>query len=279
MMIPNLSHTNLIAATLAVATLAVAQAASADLVNRWSFSETGGAGTVLVDSVGGQNATITDVGANNGDVGTSNAGQVTLTGGAKADSDFVSLPNNILNIHTDATIELWATNITVQNWSRLFSFGSTTSNNLFMSWTKGTDLNSDRVGFTIGSENRIDDSMSPYTLNTEYHVAMVIDDDGGAGGITQVSVYRDGAFRGSFDTTYDLNQLIETENTLGRAKFNDNVANALFNELRIYDGALSAAEVAASFAEGPNSIIPTPAALPAGLALIGLGAMRRGRRG
>lgn len=273
MMNRNLSHVSLSA--LATAIFAMTSPASAALVNRYSFSETGGIGTTLVDSVSANNATITDVGANNGTVG---GGQVTLAGGPKGASDYVTLGSNLLNVHSDATIEMWGTQNAVQNWGRLFSFGSSTTNNLFMSWTRGTTLTQDRAGFKIGgSESRISDSMAPYALGTEYYVAMVIDDDGGAGTDTRVSLYLDSVFQGSFDTTYNLNQLVETENTLGRAKYPDNVASASWNEFRIHDVALSELSISENFAgtadEATGSIstapfvpspAPTPQATPSG---------------
>ena len=99
------------AAALATAWLAIGTA-DAGLVHRWSFSESGGAGTVLVDSVGGANATITDGGANDGTVA---GGQVTLAGGAKGSSDYVSLPASLLSGLSSVTIETWATQHSVQN--------------------------------------------------------------------------------------------------------------------------------------------------------------------
>ncbi|HOD80670.1 MAG: PEP-CTERM motif protein [Planctomycetes bacterium ADurb.Bin126] len=232
------------------ALLAAAAAAPAGLINRWSFSETGGAGTILVDSAGGANATIIDVGASDATVG---GGQVTLTGGAKTSSDYVALPANLLNIYGSATVETWATQISVQNWSRVFDFGSSTTNNLLMSWTQGTNFSSDRAAFKIGStETNGNNFNAPYTLNQQFHIAMTVVDNGAG---STVSIYRDGAFRGSFSTPYTLNQLVETSSALGRSQYNDSTANASYNELRIYDTALSRLDVARSYVAGPDNLI------------------------
>lgn len=64
-----------------VVALALGSVVEGALVNRWSFSEAGGATTVLVDSVGGAHGVITDGGTSDATVG---AGQVTLAGGARA---------------------------------------------------------------------------------------------------------------------------------------------------------------------------------------------------
>lgn len=229
-------------------------ASQADLANRYSFSETGGGGTVLVDSVGGAHATIVDLGGNDGVVG---GGQATLAGGDKAISDYVALPADLLSPYADATVELWATQHSVQNWSRLFDFGSSTTNNLLMAWTQRTNLNSDRAAFKIGNaETNGDNFMAPYELDVEYHLAMVIDDDGGPGGMTNVGLYRDGRYRGSFDTEYDLSQLVETSSALGRSQYEDATANASWNEFRIYDGALTEGRLYKNFLDGPDDVDP-----------------------
>jgi hypothetical protein len=84
------------------------------------------------------------------DLGASNAilsdTEITLTGGGKGTSDYIDLPDGIVSSLGDAvTFEAWATQISVQNWSRIFDFGTSTSENVFMSWTSGTTLNADRV--------------------------------------------------------------------------------------------------------------------------------------
>jgi hypothetical protein len=67
---------------------------------------------------------------------------------------------------------------------------------------------------------------------------------------------------------------------LGRSQFSpDPFFNGSINEFRIYDQALSGAEVAASFAAGPDTIVPEPSGVV--LALVGgLSALvlRRDRR-
>ena len=116
---------------------------AADLAHRWSFNGD------LVDTVGGQNAVIVNDGAN--DAILSNT-EVTLTGGAKGASDYIDLPDGIVSSLGDsATVEIWATQLSVQNWSRIFDFGVSTTENVFMSWTMGTGLNSDRVEW-LGAE-------------------------------------------------------------------------------------------------------------------------------
>jgi len=223
--------------------------AEGGLAHRWSFSESGGAGTTLVDSVGTADATIVDVGGNDGTVG---GGQVTLVGGTKGSSDYVDVPDGLISGLADVTIETWATQHSVQNWSRVFDFGHDTNNNLLMSWTFGTDINRDRVAFKIGAEHVVDDKMRPYTLNQQFHIVMTVDDDGGPGGQTQVKVFRDGIYRGTLNTPHNLSQLVDDNNFLGRSQYGDNTANASWNELRIYDQELSEGQILNSSNQGPD---------------------------
>ena len=103
---------------------------AADLAHRWSFNGN------LKDSVGGKDAVIVDQGANNATLSNT---AVALAGGGKDASDYVDLPDRILSsLGNSAAIEVWATQRAIQNWSRVFDFGSSTTHNVFMSWTRGT---------------------------------------------------------------------------------------------------------------------------------------------
>lgn len=226
----------------------------AGLKNRWSFNGS------LADSVGGQNAAVVEVGANNTSL---SATQITLTGGTQAASDYVDLGDQVLpNGTTPVTIELWATPLSVQNWSRIFDFGSATTENLFMSWTRGTTLAQDRVEWvdTAGTTTS-NDTCQPYTLGVEVHIAMVIEPGAGTGGTTRVTWYRAaatnsvlGVARGSFDTTNTLAMLNDTNCWLGRSQWPDNTANASYNEVRIWNRALSAGDLQALHTTGPDAV-------------------------
>jgi hypothetical protein len=232
-----------------VVNLTLTAPAAPTLRHRWTFSETGGAGTTLVDDVGDADATILDVGTQNATVG---GGQVTLAGGDVNQADFVAIPEGVLSSLGNATIEVWATQISVKRWARIFDFGSGTSNYLFMSWTRSEDLDTDRVEWFGPANVTTDFLMAPYTLGSEFQIVMTVTEGAGSGGATVVRLYRDGVLRGSLETTNRLSDLQDTFNHLGRSQYlNDEVANASYHELRIYQGAMTDAQVAARFAEGP----------------------------
>ncbi|NQU20929.1 MAG: hypothetical protein HQ567_06565, partial [Candidatus Nealsonbacteria bacterium] len=237
-----------------LAVLLLAATTQADVIHRWGFDEVGGAGTSLLDSVGGADATIVQVGDLNADVGMTYAGQAYLTGGWKDGADYVALPNGLYTGLGDITIETWATTYSSPNWGRIFSFGENDANNLMMSWTQGTNQNSDRVAFKLGGggEANIDNQMQPYIYGQEYHIALTLTDDWNGGGETQIKVYMDGVHKGTVNTPYNLQDLPDLNNWIGRSKYGDSTANASYNEFRIYDTALLDAEVLASFTKGPG---------------------------
>ena len=217
------------------------------LTHRYSFNESGPAGTSLLDSVGTAHGTIVDVGANNATVG---GGQVTLAGGAQAASDYVSFPSGLVSSLTDATLEFWTTQISVQNWSRIFDFGANTSNYLMMAFTQGTNLGSSLVEWRGNFANGV--TNPPNTLGVEQHVVMTIDQNWNGGAQTLVSWYKNGVFVASAFTAATLSALTDTNVWLGRSQFGDNTANASYNEFRIYNRALSGAEIVADYNAGAN---------------------------
>ncbi|HEX2213985.1 MAG TPA: LamG-like jellyroll fold domain-containing protein, partial [Mycobacterium sp.] len=145
-----------------------------------------------------------------------------------------------------------ATLHSLKNWSRVFDVGSSTSNNLFIAWSQGTTPNTDRVAFTVGgTEHRVDNVLAPFTIDQQHHIVLAIDGGGGAGGATRVNAYLDGALRGSFDTSHRLADLVDTDFWLGRSHYNDETANASYDEVRIHNRVYSNAEIQDFFRAGP----------------------------
>jgi len=237
-------------AVLSLVLMAFASVQAADLVHRWSFNGD------LTDSIGGSDAVIDDVGANNATLSDT---QVTLAGGDKGASDYIDLPDGILGSigNTSITIECWATQHSVQNWSRIFDFGSTTTDNIFMSWSVGTTLGDDRVEWvpiTIGGTSQ--GTNAPYELNVEYHVVLVIE----PGMVTWYTAPANseilGEAKGSFASAGLITALGGDNNWIGRSQWPDATANASFNEFRLWSGALMSAELQANHEKGPDGIGP-----------------------
>lgn len=238
--------------TIAQGTLKLETTTTPTIVHRWGFNGS------LNDSVGSSNASIIEVGGNNA---TLSSTQVTLTGGSKSSSDYVKLGANLLpKTNVPVTIELWATPINIQKWSRIFDFGTSTTENLFMSWTKDVAAASDRVEWKDTDSKTLDNTNQPYNLNTEYHIVMELNPANDTS--TTVTWYTSaagntvlGAAKGSFTVNNTLANFADAEDNLGRSFYNDNTANASYNEVRFWDGALSSHALEVLHSAGPDAII------------------------
>ncbi len=226
------------------------------LVHRWSFTGT------LADSVGGSNAQIVTPGDGSGGDAAVGSTEVTLSGGSGANSDYLSLGNQLLTSVGGAfTVELWATQISVQSWSRIFEFGGSTENYLNMCWTMGTDIGTDRVAWRgPAATTQLADSNQPYTLGTEFHIVMIVEPGADTDSLTRVTWYSApsasenlGARKSFFLTANTLAGLEDTDGWLGRTHFTQNdTANASYNEVRIWEGVLSDANLETLHDLGPD---------------------------
>ena len=235
-------------AALALAMLGpVVNGQAADLANRWSFNGN------LVDSVGGKDAAIVELGPNNATLSDT---QVILAGGGKDTSDYVDLPDRVMSSLGDsATIEVWATQQTIQNWSRIWDFGSSTAHNVFMSFTRGTNLAQDRVSWTTPAHSATkDDSVAPLTLGTEFHIVCVFQPGVMTWYAAPAGAADLGAPQGSFETTNLLSGLDDTNVWIGRSQWPDNTAGAGYNELRFWKGALTLEELEILHDLGPERL-------------------------
>ena len=117
-------------------------------------------------------------------------------------------------------------------------------------------------------------SPAPLTTNREYHLVYTVDFPAGA-----AALFIDGAEVGRRSITIDPSLHDQVNNWLGRSQWSaDPFFNGSISEFRIYDQALSAAEVAANFVAGPDVIVPEPSA--AGVVTVAVAGLflRRTRR-
>jgi hypothetical protein len=248
---------------------------NAVLAHRWSFNGD------LTDSVGGSDAIIANDDALelglSSDLATGTG--IELFGGAKANSDYVLLGSNLLSdIQSGGvkpvTIELWATQEVVQNWSRIFNFGTDDGSNpgnnesLRMTWSQGTDINADQVAWepavAFGPGN------APYAEGVPYHIVMTIVpavfSNGALASGAEVTWYSAPAgnaqseghplygAKGSLNSVSDLRDLLDSAGTLGRSYYPDDTAAATYDEVRIWRGALTETERELFQLIGPNAI-------------------------
>jgi arabinoxylan arabinofuranohydrolase len=213
------------------------------LAHRYSFSET--IGTTIADSAGGPVWNGTLPGG-----GTFSGGTLRLL---SSSSQYASLPAGIVASLTDFTIESWVNLTTTNNWARLFDFGNNTTVNMFLTPRNGSD---GRLRFAIttggaGAEQRIT-GPSGLSPNVWYHVAVTLASTKGVLYVNGASVAT------NHSMTLNPAALGSTANNyIGKSQWPDPYLNGWIDEFRIYSVALSPAELAATYALGPNQLLST----------------------
>lgn len=240
-----LAHRAARALALPLAIFGLVAEAPAQLLHRYSFD---GAGVVALDSTSGASGDILGGAALNG------TGAVLLDGL----DDYVELPSNLIAGLTDATIEVWASWGGATSWQRIFDFGDNTGG-----------VGGQGVGityFVLAARDNVQlvptaamrtaaiatsvkvyaNSLPPSGALTHYAVVYDATNDA-------IRLYMDGVLQNTLVTALELTALNGVNCYLGRSQFTqDAYFNGAIDELRVYAGARSAAEIAASFAAGPD---------------------------
>jgi hypothetical protein len=228
------------------------------LAHRYSFSES--SGTTTADSVGGATWDGTLI-----DGATLGGGQVALDGS----SGYVQLPAGIVSNLDAVTVEAWANIGTPAAFAPLFAFGdqdaaasplgmnyiafqpytaANTAASLFGMGDPGSGGEQDAIFNLIGG------GVTNYLTNV--HVVCVYHPYAGF-----VSLYLNGALAAiNNSVTHALASTLGNDplNYLGLSLYAaDPFLNGSINEFRIYNGPLSAAQIAANQALGPDQIIGT----------------------
>ena len=239
----------------AVALGAAGTAFAAELAHRWSFNGD------YSDSAGGADA------AKCGTYVSLYGGRVHMGYGACSHgTGYVNLGTNMLDT-TAATIEIWARHDGVKSWSRIFDYGADDAHYFQMPWTYGTTLGSDSVGAKNGgAETSVANTMAPYELGTDYHIAVTFQRSGEA---TVVRWQRRDAATGELQKSGTLTMpagihgFVDPVLYLGHSQYAaDRDALAAYDEVRLWRGVLSDAQLAASAAAGPDAAIIVAADVP-----------------
>jgi arabinoxylan arabinofuranohydrolase len=176
-------------------------------------------------------------------------------------NDYVSLPTGVVDGLTDFTIATWVYLDTIDNWSRIFDFGTGTSVNMFLT-PRNSVTGAVRFAITTsgaGGEQQITGSAAlPSGVWT--HVAVT---RGAGTGILYVNGSEVGRSNSMSLTPDSLGAT--TQNYIGRSQYSaDACLNGRVDDFRIYADALSAAEAALLYAEHVPAAIPsTPTGLSA----------------
>jgi hypothetical protein len=216
------------------------------LLHRFRFD---GTGTMLADDRGTAHGKVMNATL-------SGQGSLELAGGAS--DQYVDLPNGMLSVHTNVTIEAWLTWNGGGGWQRIFDFGDSDSgeegvNGFGATYLMLSPLINDRSFGAAYANNGPDsavfvESAESLTIGSKAHVALVFDDAN-----DQMKLYLNGRFVGGAVVTGSLSAITDRNNWLGRSQYrsDESFAGSL-HELRIYDRALSPAQLELSFSYGTD---------------------------
>jgi|GEM_PF-6553189 len=163
-------------------------------------------------------------------------------------NDHVTLPTGIVNGLTNFTIATWVKLDTTSAWRRIFDFGTGTTANMFLTPIAGSTIRFAITTSGSGGEQRINGT-SALPTGVWKHVAVTRNGNVG-------TLYVDGVQVGqNTNMTLSPANLGNTNlNYLGRSQYADPYLDGQIDDFRIYNGALTATEVAALF----NPTGPTP---------------------
>ena len=226
--------------------------AAAALKHRWTFN------TDLKDSVTGRSAQ---------KIGSSVAvadGVVKMTGAGNSTGS--------LNLGMDvmppgaATVEIWAKQTAAKNYSRIFDYAQNTQNYLMEAWTAGTDINKSIVEVNrANTKYTANPAFGPLTLNTQFHITARVcpNADGSTTVLWATRNSTSGALVKSGSISVPNWAPASLKNPvfyLGHSPFaNDHDAHAEYDEVRIWDGALTDAQLEANAVAGPDALPETVA--------------------
>ena len=182
----------------------------------------------------------------------------------------------------DATVEIWATQDDVRNNSIIFSYsnanyGKWPSYEVSVLWTGGMDINKDAMWLKSNGADKLNfnDQAAPYTLGTEYHIAMTFHDNGD--GSTSVYWQKRNAATGVLEASGSGTAADWTLAGLTAAGANLAIgvhkhssvpdACASYNEVRVWNGVLGEDQLTANAFMGPDVVAPSTVVGAAGFAL------------
>jgi hypothetical protein len=223
------------------------------LIHRYSFD---GTGDTVTDSVGTSHGTVEGTTLDD-------SGELTLAG--TTTDQYVDLPNGLISGLESATLEIWFTWSGGDAWQRLFDFGSSDmaegtqgdgQTYLFLT-PRAVDADGFlRVAFTSdGNENEtLVTATAAASTSPETHVTVVVD-----GANDLLSLYQGSTLAGSVAFAETLADLDDVNAWLGRSQYSGDPEFAgKLHEFRVYDAALTAAEIAYSDSAGPDATFLEP---------------------
>ncbi len=239
--------------------LVIVSSAKADLTHRYSFNDPTDS-TNAVDSVGGATGDLYPGASYPGD------GTVALDGS----SGFIYLPDDIVSNYTSFAFEIWTVPSATPTWARLFDFGTNqggrgtggaggTGGNgitwIYVCFNDGSGQLRGDLAATTG-ENII--QAPRLAAGVSHDVVLTVD------AVAKTAALYDNGSIVAFSTNWTITpQAVgHTYNDyIGRSQWPDPYYNGSIDEFRIYNNALTPAQVEANFEAGASSTNATPGTL------------------
>src|SRR5262245_18890396 len=229
-----------------LATLAMLQVSHAAILHHWDFNADG------TDSISGSNVTL--VGA-----ATISGGALNIPGGATfVDYGSVNLAATLANNPT-LTVECWYTQNTLTAWSKVWMFGFDTAAAepalSYIDYTPYTGLpgNPPKIDFDPNDVNELNaPGTAALNAGQEYHAVTIYD-----AGQNRMSMWINGVLIATNTMGGEtIQNLGFNTGRFGSGFFDaDQELNGSINDVRVYNNALGALQIAVNFAAGANTVI------------------------
>jgi len=213
----------------------------ATLTHRYSFDET--SGSTASDSVGSAHGSLPMGGSWGG-------GELSLSAGS---SQYINLPANLITGYSNVTIEAWVSFPTaLPNWCRLFDFGNTSGgdgvNYIFFTPQSGIM----RISDSNWSGEEGIPAVQNFSFQNDLHITAVINPPD-----NRMALYANGVLVGlNNNITLPLSSVNNVYSYIGRSLYaSDPYCDMVLDEFRIYDGALTEYEIAATQSLGPDQTL------------------------
>jgi len=232
------------------------------LLHRWKFNDAPGS-TILTDSVGTINGTVNGPATFDGNNLNMPAGNPppAANGVPTGSSGWVSFPGGqglVSGLPNEASFEIWVTWNGGAVWQEIFDFGQAAT-----------------PGFSLGGGQYVmicPEDGSNYKLHAEwdqnptYDVTLIGPAALQVGVLNQIvyshdqdrqldKLYLNGQLVASAINTALWSSLPDADNWLARDQWQDPMFNGSYSDLRLWNGALTSAQVASSYSAGPNIIV------------------------
>lgn len=162
-------------------------------------------------------------------------------------TSYATVPANIFSSINDFTISTWVRMDAISTWMRVFDFGTGTSKYMFLTVQAALSGGKSTVRYAIkngGGEQQVNYSYA-FPLNTWVNLALT------RAGNTVTMYINGAAVASNTGVTIKLSDLGPTNlNYLGKSQFSDPMFKGSIDEFKVYNRALSAAEIANNMLNG-----------------------------